>query len=165
MKGCYAVLFVSILAFAPTQAQTSVKATLTQSSQARVDKKAEREIRKAEEQFGQAIRKRDAAALDRMLAEYYSDAFEGSERAVSKSGTLARCKAGTLSYYKIEAERKLTARVELIQVEGVAKMKQQNGRDNEAETEIRVKRLWTKKDGRWVLVAQTIEPIDSESKN
>jgi ketosteroid isomerase-like protein len=151
------VLFylLSVQAMAQTSARPPVISTSTH-----MDKRVEREINKAEDQLERAIRKRDVASLDLLLADYYADAYEGSERAVSKRGTLAKCKAGTLSYYRIEAEKRLSVRGDLIQVEGLVRMEEKLGTDTVMESDIRLKRLWTKKGGRWLLISQTLEPIN-----
>jgi hypothetical protein len=115
------------------------------------DKKLEREIRTAEARLGNAIRKRDTAALEKLLADYYADSREGSERAIGKQRTIANLKSGLLRYYQIEEDQKFTVRVDIMQIEGVSKSKEAH-----QESEVYVTRLWTKKDGRWQLIAQTL---------
>ena len=88
---------------------------------------------------------------------------EVSERLVREPPS-AKCKTGTLDYYKIEDEKKLTVRGDIIQVEGVARTEEKSGTDTEIETDIHLKRLWTKKGGRWLLIAQILQPINPESK-
>ncbi|HCX31550.1 MAG TPA: hypothetical protein DHU55_17535 [Blastocatellia bacterium] len=145
-------------------AQTGASPPAVSTSRSRIDKRVEREVNKAEDQLEQAIRKRDVASLDLLLADYYADAYEGSERGFGKRATLARCKTGTLDYYKIADEKKLSVRGDIIQVEGRARVKEKSGTDTEMETDIRLKRLWTKKGGRWLLIAQILQPINPESK-
>lgn len=165
MKLFNVILVLFFLLSVQAMAQTGARPSAVSTSKSRIDKRLEREINKAEGQLEQAIRKRDVTSLDLLLADYYADAYEGSERALSKSGALAKCKAGTLVYYKIEDQKQLTVRVDIIQVEGVARTEEKLGTDSEIEREIRLKRLWTKKGGRWLLIAQTLQPIiDRESK-
>lgn len=115
-----------------------------------------------EADFGRAIERRDAASLNRLLADYYADGQEDSKRATAKEATLAHCKAGTLTYYQIQAERKFTVRSEIIEIQGISRQEQKLVTDNDVEQFIRVRRMWTKKDGKWLLIAQTIGSVDSE---
>ena len=131
----------------------------------RVDKKLEREIRAAEDRLRLAIEKRDPDSLNLVLADYYADSHEGSDRAIGKETTLAKCKSGRLHFYQIEKDRKLTVRAELVQVTGVAR--EEEGKlqsDNDFAADVYVTRLWTKKDGRWQLIAQTLRPLEKESE-
>src|SRR5712691_5538708 len=112
-------LFNLILAFfllsVQVMAQAGASSSAVPTSKSSIDKRVAREANKAEDQLERAIRKRDVASLDLLLADYYADAYEGSERALGKKGVLAKCRAGTLDYYKIEDEKKLTARGDIIQ--------------------------------------------------
>jgi hypothetical protein len=123
------------------------------------DKRLEREIKTAEARLGKAIRKKDIVALEKLLADYYADSYEGSERAVGKRRTIENCISGLLRYYQIEEDQKFTVRVEIMQIEGTSKFKEAN-----RESEIYVTRLWTKKDGRWQLIAQTLRPLEEDSE-
>lgn len=129
----------------------------------RIDKKVRREILKMEANFGRAIERQDAASLNRLLADYYADGNEG-ERAMAKKATLAHCKAGTLPYYRIQAERKFNARSGIIEVEGISRRKQTLVTDNDSPELIRVRRMWTKKEGNWLLIAQTIRPVERDAE-
>jgi hypothetical protein len=164
MKLFNVLLVLSFLLLVQVMAQTGARPAAVSTSKSRIDKRLEREINKAEDQLEQAIRKRDVTSLDLLLADHYADAYEGSERAVSKRAALARCGAGTLYYYKIEDEKKLTVRGDIIQVEGIARMEQKMETDTKTETDVHLKRLWTKKGGRWLLIAQILQPINPESK-
>lgn len=145
-------------------AQTSTRVSTVSTSKSQIDKKVEREITKAEGRLGQAIRKRDVAALDLLLADYYADAYEGRERAVDKGATLAKCRAGMLDYYKIQAGKKLTARGDIMQIEGIGRREEKLATDTQVEKQIRLTRLWTRENGRWVLIAQNLQPVNSELK-
>jgi hypothetical protein len=123
------------------------------------DKKLKREIKSAEARLGKAIRKKDTVALEKLLADYYADSREGSERAIGKQRAIANLKSGLLRYYQIEEEQKFTVRVDIMQIEGVSKFKEAN-----QESGVYVTRLWTKKDGRWQLIAQTLRPLDEEAE-
>ena len=127
-----------------------------------VQKKLEREILKAEASLRNAIAKRDATALAKLLTDYYADAFEGSERATNKKATLARCKNGELQFYGITEHRTISSSVDIVTIEGVGETPEHKKGGAEKETEVHVKRLWTKKDGRWQLVGQTIGPVEDE---
>jgi hypothetical protein len=164
MKLFNVILVFFFLLSVQAMAQTGARPSAVSTSKSRIDKRLEREINKAEDQLEQAIRKRDVTSLDLLLADYYADAYEGSERALGKRTTLAKCRTGTLDYYKIEDQKKLTVRGDIIQVEGVARREEKSGTDTEIETDTRLKRLWTKKGGRWLLIAQILQPINPESK-
>jgi hypothetical protein len=153
------LLVVSSLSAAQTKQPDSLR-----TPRIRVDKKVQREILKMEAHFGRAIERRDAASLNRLLADYYADGNEGGKRAMAKEATLAHCQAGTLPYYRIQAERKFSARSEIIEVAGISKRKQTLVTDNDSPELIRVRRMWTKKDGNWLLIAQTIGSIEPEAE-
>ena len=127
-----------------------------------VQKKLEREILKAEAALGNAIAKRDATALAKLLTDYYADAFEGSERATNKKATLVRCKNGELPFYGITEHRTTSSSVDIVTVEGIGENPEHKKGKAEKEEEVHVKRLWTKKDGSWQLVGQTIGPADED---
>jgi hypothetical protein len=129
-------------------------------SEVRVDKKIEREILKMEDQLRRALVKCDTVMLERILADYYADAYEGSERAIAKKGTIARCKDNTGIYYSIDEERDLSARVDIVVIEGISRVNS----GNKEQEPLRVKRYWTKKEGRWRLIAQTKQPFDREQE-
>jgi ketosteroid isomerase-like protein len=148
----------------PGTAPDTFSAAAQQESKAQSAKKLEREILKAENQLGNAIGKRDVASLDKLLTDYYADSYEGEARAEIKATTLARCREGTLHFYRIDHEREIEARADIVRIEGIAKLSRKSPAGSERNSEIRVKRLWTKKDGRWQLVAQTVGPVDEESE-
>jgi hypothetical protein len=132
--------------------------------QTRVSKKLEREILNSETQLGKAINKRDLAALDKLLAEYYADGYEGSERAAGKRTVLDECRSGTLPFYEIQSQRKLEVRAEIVEIEGLGKVRLPSGNHANKEESFRVKRLWTKKNGRWLLIAQALESLEEDEK-
>jgi ketosteroid isomerase-like protein len=129
------------------------------------EKKLEREILKAEASLGKAIARRDATALAKLLTDYYADAFEGSERATNKKTILARCKNGELPFYGITEHRTISSSVDIVTIEGIGENPEHKKGGAEKEEEVHVKRLWTKKDGRWQLVGQTVGPAEEESEN
>ena len=135
---------------------------VTKPSARRANKNLEREILKMEDQLGKALTTRDTVSLDRILADSYADSLEGSDRAISKRGTIARCRNGVVPYYSIDGERTISVRVNMVVVEGVSSIGPDDEKldDIKNEERTRVKRYWTKKDGRWRLTAQTRLPID-----
>jgi hypothetical protein len=133
------------------------------SSEQGADRKTEREILKVESQFREAMTKCNVALLDRLLADYYADSFEGTNQAVGKRGTLARCKGGDIRYYSIDEKRKISISVDIVTIEGMTRSGPQTD-DRESRREVTVKRLWTKKDGRWQLIAQTVGSGREESE-
>jgi hypothetical protein len=128
-----------------------------------VDAKSTAELLQMESRFGLAVQKRDTAALAEILAEYYADAYDGSESAISKRSAIARTKAGILFFYRIEKEQQISRSLEIVTIQGLARDKPIQVSDQEPEEKwIRVRRLWTKKDGRWLLIAQMLHPIEED---
>ena len=135
------------------------------SSGTEVDSKVKKEVVAMEEQLGLAIAKRDIPVLEKMLADHYFDAFS-DENALSRANTIARCKAGLLSFLAIEKELHLSPNVEGIVVEGLARFHPTQVDDRTPEEQwISVRRLWTKKDGRWLLMSQVRRRPDEDDKS
>jgi hypothetical protein len=136
----------------------------SQESKTSSNKKLEREILKAENQLGKAIAKRDVKALNKILTDYYAASYEGSERASTKKTALNRCLDGTLDFYRINSKRTISRSADIVTIEGVARSERKSQSQAESESEVRVKRLWTKKNGRWQLVAQSLDSAEEESE-
>lgn len=148
----------------PAPVQSTVSQVASPKPQTASQKKLEREILKAENLLGKAIEKRDATALAKLLTDYYADAFEGAERATNKKVTLDRCRDGSLHFYRINEDRTITASADIVRVEGNSAGPGQKKTHAEKEEDVRVKRLWTKKDRRWQLVGQTVGPADEATE-
>jgi hypothetical protein len=129
----------------------------------RVSRRTAHEVSKSERKLGVAIRSKDVVSLERLLADYFAASYEGSEKATGKVAVVELCRAGMLPYYQILAEPKLEARAELVEVAGLARSSLRAGTDREDKRVFRVKRLWTKQDGRWLLVSQTLTPVDADA--
>jgi hypothetical protein len=128
-----------------------------------VDPKMRKELDTAEKRFGEAIQKRDTAALAEMLADYYADSIDDAKSAVTKPGTLARAKAGTLAFYRIEREMRLRVSAETYDLEGEAKAPSSVASDEPPAAKwVHVRRVWIKKEGRWLLIMQNIREVDEE---
>lgn len=151
------------LLFVPAPLVVAQKKPLPPISDAHANKKIEREILKAENQLKQALEKCNNASLNRILADYYADSYEGSDRAVGKRWTIDHCGDSQARYFSIDEHREISVRVDIVFIEGISKVRSDAG-SKEGEKEMRVKRLWTKKDGRWQLVAQTLGPVAEESE-
>jgi hypothetical protein len=152
------------LAFASTiVAQQAQWKRAQATSQSRADKKLEREILSAENQFRQAIVKRDATRIERILADYYADTYEGSDRAVSKKLAVTRYQNGVLPYYSIDENRKISVRADIVVIEGISHTHKSVTNDVESGRQTYVKRIWTKKQGSWLLIAQTLETLEKGS--
>ncbi len=149
------VLILAFLTSLPTVAQSTVSKAVAKKPKSESEKKLEREILRAENLLGKAIVKRDVTALDKLLTDYYADAFEGSERATTKKTTLARCKEGSLHFYRVNEERTITVTADIVTVDGTT-APVQNETEGKKDAAVHVKRLWTKKGGRWQLVGQTL---------
>jgi hypothetical protein len=114
-----------------------------------------KEVDEIEKQLSLAISKRDTDFLQKVLAETYFDAYEGEKRALSKADTLARCKAGLLHFLAIEREPRTSSEGNVIAVEGFAKLVPNRHDDLTPEEQwVHVRRLWTRKDGNWLLTGQ-----------
>lgn len=126
----------------------------------KIDAKTEAELLQAEDRFVNAIRNHDTKEFEELLADYYADSLAGDERALSKQGALARLAAGKLPAYRvIAAGRKLTRNVDLFVVEGRARdLEAEVSDENPKEGWVQVRRRWTKRGDRWLLVAQVITP-------
>jgi len=124
-----------------------------------------KEIAKMEDQLATAIGNKDTAFLERVLAEQYFDVYEGEKQALSKSETIARCKAGLLKFLAPEKERKMSPEKDAVAVEGVAKLIPNRQDDTmPAEQWVHIRRLWTKKDGKWFLASQVRRLEGDEGK-
>jgi ketosteroid isomerase-like protein len=163
MKILTAILWLVVLSSLSTIAQPALSRA-SQAAKTGTNKKLEREILKAESLLGKAIAKRDVKALDKILTDYYADSYEGSERASTKKTALDRCLNGTLEFYRIDSERTITSSADIVTVEGVARSERKLQSGTESESEVRIKRLWTKKNGRWQLVAQSLDSAEEETE-
>ncbi|SRR6266498_40425 len=157
------LILIIALITTPALAQSTVSTGVAPKRQTASQKKLEREILKAENLLRKAIARCDAAALNKLLTDYYADAFEGSERAANKKTTLARCKEGSLHFYRVNEERTITVTADIVTVEGIT-APVQNETEDKKDAAVHVKRLWTKKDRRWQLVGQTLGPADENSE-
>ena len=144
----------------------SIVARAAETGAAEVDPKMRRELEMAEERLGQAIEKRDPAALTELLADYFSAALGDDEKAATKGRTIARAKAGTLVFYRIERDVRLRVSADHYDLEGEAKSPPRKISDRPEEPKwVHVRRVWTRKDGRWLLVLQHVgEPEDEKEK-
>lgn len=161
------LLLALVLLLAPASLVSAQKKPLPPTSETHPNKKIERELLKMESQLKEALEKCNTKSLDRLLADYYADSYEGGDRATGKKWTIEHCRDGVVPYYSIDEDRELSVRVDIVFIEGISKVRPDDkaGRDNkEREKEVRVKRLWTKKNGRWLLIAQTLEPMDEETE-
>jgi len=129
-----------------------------------VDAKTREELQAAEKRFGIAIEKRDTAALSEILADYYADSYGDEERAVPKRGVIARAKAGTLFFYRIETDLRFSVSAQTYTVEGKAVPPPPPFSPDGAGVAnwVRVRRMWTKKDGSWILIMQNIRESDAD---
>ncbi len=114
-----------------------------------------KEVADMETQLAVAIEKKDTSFLEKVLVEQYFDVYEGEKQALSKSDTIARCKAGLLKFLAPQKEQKMSPEKDSVTVEGVAKLIPNRQDDTiPAEQWVHVRRLWTKKDGKWLLTCQ-----------
>lgn len=128
-----------------------------------IDPNTLKELKAAEQRFGQAIEKRDTAALSEMLADYYADSIGDEDRAVPKRAVIARAKEGTLMFYRVERDPHFSTSAATYTVEGEAKSFDRLVTDQPAKFKwVRVRRMWTKKDGRWLLILQNIRDVEEE---
>src|SRR5258708_5682702 len=83
-----------------------------------VDKKTEREILAMENQLKQGITKPDSKLLNRILAEYYADSFEGSERAAGKKWAISHAGDPAVPYFSIDEDMRIFRRADIVFIEG-----------------------------------------------
>jgi hypothetical protein len=135
------------------------------SSVAELDRKTKAEVAEMEKQLGVAMEKRDVPALEKILDDHYFDAFS-DENALSRAHTIARCKAGLLSFLAIEKELQVSPNMEGITVEGLARYNPTEVDDHTPQEQwISVRRLWAKKDGRWLLMSQVRHREEDDDKS
>ncbi|MDQ6623888.1 MAG: nuclear transport factor 2 family protein [Verrucomicrobiota bacterium] len=128
-----------------------------------LDSKAKKEIVAAEKALAGAIEKRNAAALASILADYFADAEGEGERATNKAAMLQSCDLGSLSSYRFGNSPRYSQSGEMVIVQGIAQASKAANVDSPpAERTFRVRRLWTQKDGRWVLVVQERRSLDED---
>jgi hypothetical protein len=141
----------------------SAPASASADKSGEIDPKTLKELKAAEQRFGEAIEKRDIAALSEMLADYYADSIGDEEKAVSKRGVIARAKNGTLVFFRVEKDAHFTVSAATYTVEGEAKSFDRLITDQPAKFKwARVRRMWIKKDGHWLLILQNIRDIEEE---
>lgn len=130
-----------------------------------VDPKIAKEVLAMEEKFILALEKRDAGALEKILADDFVDGYEGSNRALSKQGAISITKGEGLSIYRIEKDQHLSRSGANILVEGL--VKENRALVTDLETEVHwghVQRVWTQKEGRWQLLGQ-VRPAREEQES
>ncbi len=128
-----------------------------------VDPKTRKELQEAEQRFGHAIEKRDTAALSEILADYYAESEGDENMGVPKRAVIARAKGGTLVFYRIERDAKCTVSAATYTIEGEAKSFGRLITDQPAEFKwVKVRRMWIKKDGHWLLILQNIRDAEEE---
>jgi len=129
-----------------------------------VDKKTEREVLAMENQLKQGITRPDTTLLKRILAEYYADSFEGSERAVGKNWAISHAGDPAVPYFSIDEDRRIFRRADIVFIEGFSGVRARAGNDVDEKKppKMRIQRLWTKKGSKWLLVAQTKKPMEED---
>ena len=139
------------------EAGAAEKSSLAAAPATTVDLATRKELLEVEARLAAAIEKRDLAALDELLADYYADSRRRAKRAFDKRGTLVRCREGRLAAYPLEPDAQLTRSADVITITGQSKPIGGELAAREASGElVPVRHLWTKKDGRWLLIAQVI---------
>jgi hypothetical protein len=131
----------------------------------KLDAKTEAELLQAEDRFIIAIKNRDAKALAELLHDGFADALGAASVATSKRGILSRVGGGQVPAYRVIKDRKLSVSVDLFTVEGLAHAEREEPGDEPWDEWFQVRRLWTRTDGRWVLTAQMITPLDKDDKD
>lgn len=148
------------------ESKTSAEAQKEAGSTKPVDAKTQKEIRAMEDQLRVAIEKCDEGVLGQLLADYFADSIEGSEKATNKAGTIARCKAGKLFFLALGDEKELSRSAEIVTIRGVAAAIENKMRTDDVERPkaFRVRRLWAKKSGKWLLILQERAPIEENER-
>jgi hypothetical protein len=138
---------------------------LAEESPGEVDPKMRREVEMAEERLGRAIENRDATGLADMLADYFSASVGDAERAATKQRVIAQAKAGRLIFYRMEREVRLRVSAGHYDRAGEAKSPPREISDKPVEIKwVRVRRVWLKKDGRWLLILQHVSEREDDEE-
>lgn len=159
MKAVIQATFLTFCACLSGLAQPEPKGA---SSGLSLESKETKEVLEMEKKIRAAIEGQDTKTLEKILADAYFDTYEGSENAMSKSGTIARCKAGVLNFLVIEKEPQLTREPDGITVEGETVVRPIAVDDVTPERRVRVRRLWTKRAGAWLLMSQRRRLLEPE---
>jgi hypothetical protein len=123
-----------------------------------------KELLMMEDRLRDAIEKRDPDSLNPILAEYYTDAMEESERALTKRAVLMQCEAGKLESLTIK-KPDISQNGDKTTVEGRSKMTVKDRATAKTEEHaVRVRRFWVQKDGKWLLAAQLREFLNEKEK-
>jgi hypothetical protein len=123
--------------------------------EAAVDPKVAKEVLAMDAKFILALEKRDAEALDKILADEFSDGYKGADRALSKQGAISITKAEGLSIYRIEKDQHLSRSGKNILIEGLARDPHVNVTDVETDIPwVLVQRVWGQRKGHWQLLSQ-----------
>jgi uncharacterized protein with gpF-like domain len=157
-----------LVALAIVGCVSALQAEEPSASPAKADRKVSvnvrNEILKLEDRLREAIEKRDSEALDHLLADYYTDAMEEGERALSKRGALLQCEAGKLDSLSIK-KPEITQNADRITVAGRSNMTVKDEKTGKTEARpVQVHRVWTQKDGQWFLGAQLRGLVDEREK-
>ena len=149
-----------------TESKTATAEKKAADSNTAVDSKTEKEIVAMENQLRVAIEKCDEVLLKQLLADYFADAYVGREKATTKAGMIARCKAAKLSFLAFNDKPELIRSAEIVTIRGITTTKKMDVEKGNAETseQLQVRRLWTKSDGRWILIVQERGPLEDEAE-
>ena len=149
----------------PTASQKPTPSPKPSPTPETMDAKTEAELLLAEDRFIVAIRNGDAKALGELLHDHFADSFgRYASVATTKRGFLDRVGGGQVPAYPVIKDRHLSVSVDLFTVEGLAHAERQEPGDEPWDDWFRVRRLWTKTEGRWVITAQMITPLDKDAK-
>ena len=130
------------------------------------DQKTRAAIQEVESRLVSAIEKCDLPALTRLLADSYSDSYEGSDRALAKNGVLILAKAGRLANYRMQKDIAFARTDNTVSVEGLSLDQRKDG--PETGRLLLIRRVWMLKNGRWFLRSQLRFPSEigsSESES
>jgi hypothetical protein len=161
----FMVLFIALFLISITCVQAQDRRDEEPTNGTAVDKKTEREVLAMENQLKQGITKPDGALLKRILAEYYADSFEGSERAAGKRWAISHAGDPAVPYFSIDEDRRIFRRADIVFIEGFSEVRARAGNDvdeGKKPHKMRIKRMWTKKGNKWFLVAQTKKPMEED---
>jgi hypothetical protein len=131
-----------------------------------VDARTKKEIQAMEDRLRAAFEKCNEGDLDQLLADYFADSVEGREQATNKAGMIARCKAGKLFFLALGEEKELSRSAEVVTIRGVAAAPENKIQTDDVERPkaFRVRRLWAKKSGKWLLILQERAPVEEEER-
>ena len=131
-------------------------------TEGKVSAETKAEILKMEARLRTALETRDAGLLGPLLADHYTDS-RGGERVLSKHGAMILCESGKLGFFAL-AKPRLSQSSDKTIIEGESVSSQKDPRGKAEEQPVHVQRVWARKEGTWLLIAQAVISEEEEER-